>query len=67
MHDGGEVVGLVAGVSQPAAVAAGVVLALGQTAGVTPGQDGGDSLPLVPEELRRRLILSRHRSIMDIC
>ena len=59
MHDGGEVVGLVAGVSQPAAVAAGVVLAPGQATGVTPGQDGGDPLILVLEELRRHLILSR--------
>ena len=63
MHDGGEVVKLVAGIRQPATVAAGVVLALRQSTGVTLGQDGRDPLPLILEELRGHLILSRHSSI----
>ena len=65
MHDGGEVVGLIAGVSEPATEAAGVVLALRQSTGVTLGQDGCDPLPLILEELRSHLILSRHWSMLD--
>ena len=57
MHDGGEVVFLVAGVSSPAAVAAGVVHTPGTTRGVALGQDGRDPLPLILEELRRPIIL----------
>ena len=57
MHDGGEVVFLVTGVSSPAAVAAGVVHTPGPTRGVALGQDGRDPLPLILEELRRPIIL----------
>ena len=67
MHDGGEVVGLVAGISQPATVAAGVVLALRQSTGVTLGQDGCDPLPLILEELRGHLILSKRQELKSTC